>query len=117
MNDMNEDCLFCSIVRKEIPSDVVHESESILAFRDINPAARVHALFIPKRHIASAAEVTRDDGELLGELFEAMAALAEKEGLGDGYRIVTNVGRAAGQSVHHLHFHVIGGRAMTWPPG
>jgi histidine triad (HIT) family protein len=111
------DCLFCKIANKEIDSQVIHETENTIAFQDINPAAPTHVLVIPKRHIASAADLTGADGALLGEMFEAMASIAAKAGNDGGFRIVTNVGPDAGQSVHHLHFHVLGGRAMGWPPG
>ena len=111
------DCLFCKIAAGEIPSDTVHKSENVVAFRDINPAAPTHVLVIPVRHIASAAELGPSDASLLAEIFETMASLAEKEGLSGGWRVVTNVGAEAGQSVHHLHFHLIGGRTMSWPPG
>lgn len=111
------DCLFCKIAAGEIPSDTVAKSESVVAFRDINPAAPTHILVIPVRHVASAADLTESDAPLLAELFETIASLAEKEGLSGGWRVVTNVGGDAGQSVHHLHFHLIGGRTMTWPPG
>ena len=111
------DCLFCKIAAGEIPSDTVHRSENVVAFRDINPAAPTHILVIPVRHIASAAELGASDASLLAEIFETIAGLAEKEGLSDGWRVVTNVGSDAGQSVHHLHFHLIGGRTMSWPPG
>jgi histidine triad (HIT) family protein len=104
------DCLFCKIAAGEIPSDNVYKSENVVAFRDINPAAPTHLLVIPVRHIASAAD-------LLAEIFQTMASLAESEGLSGGWRVVTNVGADAGQSVHHLHFHLIGGRTMSWPPG
>ena len=111
------DCLFCKIAGKEIGSDLVHESGGVVAFRDINPAAPTHILVIPKEHIESAADLTEANGGLLGEMFATIATLAEKEGLQDGYRVVTNVGRDAGQSVQHLHFHLMGGRQMSWPPG
>lgn len=111
------DCLFCKIANKEIESKTVHETDGTIAFEDINPGAPSHLLVIPKRHIASAAELTQADGELLGELFEAMATVARGAGNDGGFRIVTNVGQDAGQSVHHLHFHVLGGRTMGWPPG
>ncbi len=111
------DCLFCKIVAGEVPSDTVHKSENVVAFRDINPAAPTHVLVIPVRHIASAADLTAADGPVLAEMFETMADLAESENLGAGWRVVTNVGADAGQSVHHLHFHLIGGRTMSWPPG
>ena len=116
MTDPN--CLFCKIVAGQIPSDVIHEDELVLAFNDINPQAPVHQLVIPKRHIASADDLTASEGELLGRLFVVTASLASKAGLPDkGYRVVTNVGADGGQSVDHLHFHLLGGRAMTWPPG
>jgi histidine triad (HIT) family protein len=111
------DCLFCKIVRKEIPSEVVAETERALAFQDINPGAPTHVLVIPKEHIASAQELTTDHGDLLGELFELMGRIASDAGLSRGHRLVTNVGSEAGQSVDHLHFHVLGGRPMSWPPG
>lgn len=111
------DCLFCKIAAGEIPSDNVYKSENVVAFRDINPAAPTHVLVIPVRHVASAADLGESDGDLLAELFRTMASLAESEGLSNGWRVVTNVGADAGQSVHHLHFHLIGGRTMSWPPG
>ncbi len=111
-------CLFCRIVAGEIPSDVVHEDASVLAFNDIAPQAPVHQLVIPKRHIVSAADLSEADAELLGRLFAVAADLAARAGLVEpGYRVVTNVGADGGQSVDHLHFHLLGGRAMTWPPG
>ncbi len=111
-------CLFCKIVAGEIPSDKVHEDELVYAFNDINPVAPVHQLVVPKRHIPSAADLREADGELLGRIFSVAASLAGEAGLPDsGYRVVTNVGADAGQSVDHLHFHLIGGRVMTWPPG
>ena len=111
-----DNCLFCKIARKELDSETVHESDSILAFRDINPAAPTHVLFIPKKHVSSAAELGPEDGDLLGEIFTAMSAQAKEAGL-ESYRVVTNIGSDAGQTVHHLHFHLIGGRSMSWPPG
>lgn len=111
------DCLFCKIVKKEIPSETVVETDRALAFKDINPAAPTHVLVIPKEHIASAQELSPAQGELLGELFELMAKIATDAGLDRGHRLVTNIGPEAGQSVEHLHFHVLGGRAMSWPPG
>ncbi len=114
---MREDCLFCRIVGGTIPADRVHEDDVVLAFRDINPQAPTHVLVIPKEHIASAAELRVRDGELLGQLWETVARLAESERLADGWRVVTNVGRDGGQSVEHLHLHLLGGRALGWPPG
>ncbi len=116
MTDPN--CLFCKIVAGDIPSDVVHEDERVFAFNDINPVAPVHQLIVPRQHIASAADLTETDGDLLGRIFAVAAQLARASGLPDtGYRVVTNVGERAGQSVMHLHFHVLGGRHMRWPPG
>ena len=111
------DCLFCKIAAGEIPSETVFRSDDVVAFRDINPAAPTHILVIPVRHVASAADLTAADGPLLAEIFRTLASLAEEEGLTGGWRVVTNVGGDAGQSVHHLHFHLIGGRTMSWPPG
>ena len=111
------DCLFCKIANKEIPAEIVRETDQTVAFKDINPAGPTHVLIIPKRHIASAQDLTSSDGDLLGEMFEVMADIASSANLPGGHRIVTNVGPDAGQSVHHLHFHVIGGRTLSWPPG
>lgn len=111
------DCLFCRIAAKELDAEVVIETGSVIAFRDINPAAPTHVLAIPKEHIASAADLDSGRAELLGHLFEVLAGIARTEGLDSGYRIVTNVGPDAGQSVPHLHFHLLGGRGMAWPPG
>lgn len=114
-----EDCLFCKIVEKQIPAAIVYESEQVIAFKDIYPAAPYHILFIPRRHISSVAELTEEHGNLLGELFTAMADYAREQGLSSperGYRVVSNVGPDAGQSVSHLHFHLLGGRQLGWPP-
>ena len=111
------DCLFCKIAAKELDSEIVHETDNTLAFKDINPAAPVHVLVIPKRHIASAQELTASDGDLLAELFGSIRAVATGAGVGSGYRLVTNIGADAGQSVDHLHLHVLGGRSLSWPPG
>lgn len=110
------ECLFCKIVDKEIDSDLVLETDRALAFRDINPAAPTHVLVIPKDHLVSARDLGAAHGELIGEIFEVAAQIASDEGLED-YRIVSNVGPGAGQSVFHLHFHLLGGRPMSWPPG
>ncbi len=109
--------MFCKIASKELASEVVAESDSVIAFRDINPAGPVHVLVVPKRHVSSAADLSSEDGDVLAEMFATMSSIATAEGLEGGYRVVTNVGRDAGQSVHHLHFHLIGGRSMAWPPG
>jgi histidine triad (HIT) family protein len=110
------DCLFCRIAAGEIPSDRVSEDESVIVFRDINPRAPTHVLAISRRHIPSAADLTDADGELLAAIFSALRHVAKELGL-TGYRIVSNVGPESGQSVFHLHFHLLGGRSMTWPPG
>ncbi len=113
------DCLFCKIVAGEIPAKVVKRSDQALAFRDIDAKAPVHVLVIPTRHIAAVRDAkTPDDERLLGGLLSFAATVASEMGLdGDGYRIVTNTGRHAGQSVDHLHLHVLGGRKLSWPPG
>lgn len=110
------ECLFCRIAAGEIPSDRVFEDPAVIVFRDINPKAPTHVLAIPRRHLASAAELTDADGDLLAALFGALRHVAEEAGL-KGYRILSNVGADSGQSVFHLHFHLLGGRPMTWPPG
>ena len=113
-----ENCLFCKISEGSIPSEQVAETERILAFRDINPAAPTHILLIPKEHVAdSAADLHSEHGSLLAELFELAARVAEDEQLDNGWRLVTNVGAGAGQSVFHLHVHLLGGRPLGWPPG
>ncbi|MEO8090028.1 MAG: histidine triad nucleotide-binding protein [Gemmatimonadales bacterium] len=113
------DCLFCRIVAGEIPAKIVKRSADVLAFRDIDAKAPVHLLVIPTQHIAAVRDAKGEDGERqLGRLLAFAAEVARDEGLdGEGYRIVTNTGRNAGQSVDHLHLHVLGGRKMTWPPG
>lgn len=118
MTDRDPDCLFCKIAAGEIPADIVHDDEHVIAFRDINPKAPTHVLLIPRRHIASAAELSGTDAEMLGRLFAVAAQVARDAGVADsGYRLVTNVGAGAGQSVFHLHFHLLGGRSLAWPPG
>ena len=114
---MPDDCLFCRIVAGEIPADTVHENDLVLAFRDINPKAPTHVLVIPKQHVGSAADLQVTDAELLARLWTTLADIADREGLTLGWRVVTNVGPDAGQSVQHLHFHLLGGRSMGWPPG
>ena len=112
------DCLFCRIVRGELPSRTVLDDEELMAFHDIAPRSPTHILVIPKAHIGSAADLTEADGPLLGRMFSATARIAREQGIADdGYRIVSNVGRWGGQTVDHLHLHLMGGRAFTWPPG
>ncbi len=112
------DCLFCRIVAGELPSTRVHEDDAVIAFRDIAPRSPTHILVIPRRHIPSAADLTEADGPLLGRMFAVAAEIALDQGIADaGYRVVTNVGEWGGQTVDHLHFHLMGGRAFEWPPG
>ena len=111
------DCLFCRIVAKDLPAEVVLDRDEVLAFRDVNPQAPTHVLVVPKQHIASLEAVAEHHGELLAALVAAVNQVARAEGVAGGFRVVTNIGRAAGQSVDHLHLHVLGGRPMTWPPG
>jgi histidine triad (HIT) family protein len=112
------DCVFCRIVAGEIPSNRVVEHDTIIAFRDVAPRAPTHILLVPRDHIASADKLTETDGELLGRIFATAAEIARSEGISEaGYRIVTNIGEWGGQSVDHLHFHLMGGRAFSWPPG
>jgi histidine triad (HIT) family protein len=114
----DKDCLFCKIVGGEIPADVVHESETALAFRDINPQASTHVVIIPKRHIATMNDLEADDEAVVGSLFTAAKVIARQEGLADrGYRVVMNCNEDAGQSVFHIHLHMLGGRQLSWPPG
>ncbi len=113
-----DDCLFCKIVSGAIPSTNVFEDDDVLAFRDRNPVAPMHVLVIPKRHIVGADHIGAADGDVLAKMFRAAQVVAGAEGVAEtGYRTVFNVGAHAGQTVPHLHLHVIGGRAMTWPPG
>ena len=111
-------CLFCGIAIKDVPATRLYEDDEVLAIRDIAPKAPTHILLIPRRHIASALELTDADGPLLGRMFAVAADLARSEGIAeDGYRLISNVGRWGGQSVDHLHLHLMGGRAFEWPPG
>ena len=114
----DSDCIFCRIAVREIPADIVHESQTVVAFRDLNPQAPVHLLLIPKEHIASVAEIEDRHGDVLTDLMQAATHLAKAEGIADGgWRLLSNVGADGGQTVFHLHFHLLGGRPMTWPPG
>lgn len=109
--------IFSKILGGEIPADIVHEDEHSIAVRDISPQAPVHVLVIPRKPIVSLADATDEDVVLLGHLMRVCANVAEQEGLDDGYRVVANTGGDGGQTVDHLHFHVMGGRSLTWPPG
>ena len=111
-------CLFCNIVEKKIPGDIVYEDEHALAFRDIRPVAPTHVLVIPKKHVAAIRDLSDGDAELIGQVMLAARRVAEQEGLTKGgFRLVVNDGDHAGQTVHHIHVHLLGGRQMGWPPG
>ena len=115
---MLNDCLFCAIAVGEIPSTQVHADDRVVAFRDIAPRAPTHVVIITRAHIASAAELTEDHAALSGHLLAVAASVARAEGIAEGgYRLVTNIGAWGGQTVGHLHFHLMGGRPFTWPPG
>ena len=112
------DCLFCKIIERTIPASIVYEDERVLAFNDINPQAPTHVLVIPKRHISSLNDIGTEDDQILGELVRRAAAIAKERGLSPGgFRAVFNTNRDAGQTVFHVHLHLLGGRAMHWPPG
>jgi histidine triad (HIT) family protein len=112
-----EDCLFCKIAAGQIPSDIVYQDQDVVAFKDINPQAPQHLLIIPRRHIASVTNLTLEDGPLLAGIFTVARKLIQDLHLEQGSRIVANIGPGAGQSVFHLHFHLLGGRRLGWPPG
>ena len=113
-----EDCIFCKIAAGEMEADILFSDDQVVAFRDINPEAPTHFLVVPRKHIPSALELTAGDGEIMAHVFAAINDVARKEGISSsGMRIVSNVGRGAGQVVDHLHFHVLGGRQLYWPPG
>lgn len=112
------DCLFCRILAGEIPADIIYESDTAVAFRDINPKAPTHVLIIPRKHIATINHIEEEDQAIVGSLYGAARQIAEAEGLADaGYRVVMNCNEAAGQTVFHIHMHLLGGRVLTWPPG
>ena len=114
---MTQPCLFCRIVAGEIPAAIVDETETTLSFRDIAPVSPTHILVIPKRHVANLDEAVAEDPQIAADVITRCARIAEAQGLADGYRVVINTGGLAGQAVHHLHAHVLGGRAHSWPPG
>jgi histidine triad (HIT) family protein len=112
------ECLFCGIVEGKIKGSIVYQDDSVVAFKDIKPKAPVHVLIIPRRHVAGVLDLKADDGAVIGHIFEVAARLAREQGIADsGFRVVVNSGADAGQSVFHLHYHLLGGRRMTWPPG
>ena len=118
MSDTNPDCLFCKIVAGDIPADIVYESDTAIAFRDINPQAPTHVLIIPRQHIATINDIGVGDQDIVGSLFSAAREIAIAEGFAEGgYRTVMNCNADAGQTVFHIHLHLLGGRALSWPPG
>jgi histidine triad (HIT) family protein len=113
-----EDCIFCKIIKGEIPSEKIYEDDMVLSFKDIEPAAPVHVLIIPKKHIGSINDLTEDDSKIIAHIYLVAKQIAAELGIDEkGYRIVTNCGEGAGQTVHHVHFHLLGGRSFAWPPG
>jgi histidine triad (HIT) family protein len=115
---MSSDCLFCRIIAGEVPATQIHADDSVVAIRDIAPQAPTHILLLARRHIPSVGELSPADHDLMGKIFAVGAELAKREGIAeDGYRLVVNVGRNGGQTVDHLHVHLLGGRHLTWPPG
>lgn len=113
-----EECIFCKIANHEIPSDIVYEDDKFVAFRDINPQAPVHILIIPRKHIPTVNDLKPEDADLIGKMVLLAKELAAKEGISErGYRLVLNCNREGGQMVFHIHLHLLGGRAMGWPPG
>ncbi len=111
------DCLFCSIASGDVQSEIIYEDEVCVAFNDIAPQAPVHFCVIPREHIAGAGDITPENSAVVAHIFEVIARLAERMSIRDGFRVVTNVGEDGGQSIRHLHFHVLGGRKLNWPPG
>lgn len=111
------DCIFCKIVNGEIPSNKAYEDDKVLAFYDLEPQAPVHILIVPKEHIACAADITAENSAVIAHIFEVAAIIAKEKGLDDGFRIVNNCGESAGQTVKHIHFHLMGGRNFGWPAG
>lgn len=115
---MEQNCIFCKIARHEIPSQIVFEDEDVVAFKDVKPVAPVHIVIIPKEHISGVMAITEENGDILTKIFLAAKKLAKETGIDKtGFRVVVNHGREAGQSVFHLHFHLLGGRPLSWPPG
>lgn len=115
---MSDDCIFCKIIRKEIPANIAYEDDDVLAFHDINPAAPVHILIIPKIHVAKVGEFNEDNSDVIPKMMAASKHLAQEHGmLEEGYRLVFNSGDNGGQTVYHVHMHLLGGRVMRWPPG
>lgn len=112
-----ENCIFCKIINEEIPAEIIYEDEKILAFKDLNPQAPVHVLFIPKKHIKNVDSISKEDTDLIGHIYYTIGQLFKDLGLDQGYRVVVNNGSQGGQTVDHLHYHLLGGRSLQWPPG
>ena len=112
------DCLFCGVIKGDVKGSIVYQDNSVVAFKDINPKAPVHLLIVPRKHIATLLDLEQEDKSLIGDIFSVANQLAKDRGITrDGFRVVVNCGAGAGQSVFHIHFHLLGGRPMTWPPG
>jgi histidine triad (HIT) family protein len=113
-----QDCLFCKIIQKKIPARIIHEDEEVLAFEDINPQAPVHILVIPKKHLSTSLDIRPEDHALIGKLVQAAGTIAKERGIAErGFRLVMNTNAESGQTVYHIHLHILGGRPMHWPPG
>lgn len=113
-----KECLFCGIIKGDVKGEIVYQDSSVVALKDINPKAPVHLLIVPRKHIATLLDLEKVDKGLIGDIFYVAAQLAKDQGISkDGFRVVVNCGAGAGQSVYHIHFHLLGGRALTWPPG
>lgn len=113
-----KDCLFCKIVSGEMDSDIIYKDDKVVVFPDINPQAPVHLLIVPRKHISSLNKISKEDNELIGHIYQVASDLASKKNIAEsGYRIVSNCGKEGGQTVYHIHFHLLGGRTMQWPPG
>ena len=118
MNEDNEDCLFCKIVKKQIPAEIILETKEVIAFCDIDPKAPIHYLIIPKTHISTINDISEKNSEIIGLLYEAASKLAMMSGVDkDGYRVVMNCNKDGGQTVYHIHLHFLAGRQLNWPPG
>ena len=118
MSSASDNCLFCKILAGDIPADIIYESDTAIAFRDVNPQAPTHVLIIPRKHIATINDIGETDQKIVGSLYSAASAIAREEGIADvGYRAVMNCNAAAGQTVFHIHLHLLGGRTLSWPPG
>ena len=114
----NRDCIFCKIAAGDVDADIIYQSDELVGFRDLNPQAPTHVLIIPRRHISTINDITESDAELIGQLFVAAKEIAAQEGISEpGYRVTMNCNAGAGQSVFHVHLHLLGGRQFTWPPG